>query len=61
MNDSLNNSVATTSKRKTLEDYEVCQLPGNKTELGRGSYGTVKLVVDRAEGKRYAMKVMVKK
>ena len=36
-------------------------LPGNKLELGRGSYGTVKLVKDRLDGKKYAMKIMAKK
>ena len=44
-----------------MDDYELLILPGNKMELGRGSYGTVKLVKDRLDGKKYAMKIMAKK
>jgi len=36
-------------------------LPGNKTELGRGSYGSVKLVKDKKTGQKFAMKVITKK
>lgn len=64
MNESLNNSCSTSTshgKRRSLDDYEILTLPGNKMELGRGSYGTVRLVREKADGKKYAMKVMAKK
>jgi len=36
-------------------------LPNKKTELGRGSYGCVKLVKEKKSGSLFAMKIMSKK
>jgi serine/threonine protein kinase len=51
-------------KKKTLEDYEFIKNESSKyntSELGKGSYGTVKKVKDKHTGKVYAMKIMNKK
>jgi len=44
-------------KKKTKEDYDF--LPGK--ELGKGSYGCVKLALDKTNGQKYAIKIMSKK
>ncbi|CAD8062352.1 unnamed protein product [Paramecium sonneborni] len=45
---------------KNIDDYEIIVKDG-KSELGRGSYGQVKLVKDRQNGQLYAMKILNKK
>lgn len=58
----MDNSVSSCSNSKrSLDDYEIIQLKNNKNELGRGAYGSVKLVKEKATGTKYAMKVMSKK
>lgn len=49
MSDSQSTSTLSVNK-KCLDDYEILTLPGNKTELGRGSYGAVKLVKEKRTG-----------
>ncbi|CAD8171468.1 unnamed protein product [Paramecium octaurelia] len=57
----LNDSASTLkSIRRSAEDFEII-IKDNKMELGKGSYGCVKLVKDRQNGQMYAMKVMNKK
>lgn len=52
------NSSAISSKKKSLEDFEVVK---NKSELGKGTYSKVKLVREKADPtKSYAMKVVCK-
>ena len=41
--------------------YEFVTLPNKKIELGRGSYGCVKLAREKATGTLYALKIMSKK
>jgi hypothetical protein len=59
--DNSNLSESTTSKKskKSLEDYEFVQ-PKNKNtdELGRGAFGSVRLVKDKQEQKLYALKTV---
>ncbi|CAD8178756.1 unnamed protein product [Paramecium pentaurelia] len=57
----LNDSASTLkSIRRQPEDFEII-IKDNKMELGKGSYGCVKLVKDKQNGQMYAMKVMNKK
>ncbi|CAD8116245.1 unnamed protein product [Paramecium primaurelia] len=53
-------SCSTTSVRRKPEEFEIITI-GNKQELGRGSYGSVKLVKDKQNGLLYAMKIMNKR
>lgn len=63
---SLNSSTASNSsysrrvqKKKILADYEEVTLKNKTTsELGKGSYGCVKLVKDKDDGLLYAMKIV---
>ncbi|CAK71603.1 unnamed protein product (macronuclear) [Paramecium tetraurelia] len=45
---------------KNIDDFEFIVKDG-KSELGKGSYGQVKLVKDRQNGQLYAMKILNKK
>lgn len=48
-------------KKKTIDDYEFIVNEGGKTktsDLGKGSYGSVKKVKDKETGKVYAMKIV---
>lgn len=66
MSMSLNSSTASNSsysrrvqKKKILSDYEEVTLKNKSTsELGKGSYGCVKLVKDKEDGILYAMKIV---
>lgn len=42
-------SISTASVRRRPEEFEIIMI-GNKQELGRGSYGSVKLVKDKTNG-----------
>jgi serine/threonine protein kinase len=42
--------------RRKAEDFEPVKT--GKIDLGRGSYGSVKLVRDKQNGKEYAMKIV---
>lgn len=53
-------SQSSSSNRKSLDDYEFVQFPNKKNELGRGSYGCVKLVREKASGQLFALKEMNK-
>lgn len=46
--------------KKSLDDYEVVNHPTKSTpDLGKGSYGCVKLVKEKGKGdKLYAMKIV---
>jgi len=66
---SLNNSTASdhsfskhrlNAKKKCLSgDYEEAMIKNkNTSELGKGSYGSVKLVKDKDDGVLYAMKIV---
>jgi len=49
------------NKKKKLEDFEEVEMPNrNNSDLGRGSYGIVKLVKEKGDSssKLYAMKVV---
>ena len=49
-------------KKKCLNDYEEATIKNKSTsELGKGSYGCVKLVKDKDDGCLYAMKIVKKK
>lgn len=46
-------------KKKCLNDYEEVMIKNkNTSELGKGSYGCVKLVKDKEDGLLYAMKIV---
>ena len=45
------------SMRRNPEEFEIVHQGGN---LGRGSYGSVKLVKDKKNGLFYAMKIVMK-
>jgi len=45
------------SIRRKPEEFEVIS-KGGSSELGKGSYGQVKLVRDRMNGKEFAMKIV---
>jgi hypothetical protein len=50
-----------TKKKKTLDDYEFIVNDNGKTktsDLGKGSYGSVKKVKEKESGKIYAMKIV---
>ena len=49
-------------KKKTLDDYEFVMNDNGKSkssDLGKGSYGAVKKVRDKENGKIYAMKIVL--
>ena len=56
-NDSEDSVSSLTSIKRRPEEFEIIQL-GTRTELGKGSYGCVKLVKDRQNGKLFAMKIV---
>ncbi|CAD8191316.1 unnamed protein product [Paramecium pentaurelia] len=58
-NDTIDSS-STVSVRRKPEEFEIIII-GSKQELGRGSYGSVKLVKDKQNGQLYAMKIMNKR
>lgn len=46
-------------KKRTIQDYEyVTDNKTNSTELGKGSYGSVRLVIDKNDKKLYAIKTV---
>ena len=47
------------SKRRGLEDYDVVETDKNNGELGKGSYGVVRLVRSKRNGQLYAMKIVI--
>ena len=48
-----------TKKKRTIQDYEfVPDDKNNPTDLGKGSYGSVKLAVDKNDNKKYAIKIV---
>lgn len=53
-------SESSKKKQKNLEDFEVINQPNkSNADLGKGSFGQVKLVRDKADpSKQYAMKVV---
>lgn len=61
---SLANNTFTDSsgpQKKRIEDFEFVERKtrlGNTSELGRGSYGVVRLVKDKETQKQYAMKIV---
>ena len=60
---SVNTSSSNKGSKKCLDDYEVVNLP-NKTssDLGKGSYGSVKLVKEKGNpnpNQLYAMKIVI--
>mmetsp|Transcript_16648 Transcript_16648/g.14532 ORF Transcript_16648/g.14532 Transcript_16648/m.14532 type:complete len:142 (+) Transcript_16648:64-489(+) len=60
----LNDNSLRGKKRKTLDDYEFITNENSRSktsDLGKGSYGSVKKVRDKENGKIYAMKIMNKK
>ncbi|KAM3135298.1 hypothetical protein pb186bvf_012596 [Paramecium bursaria] len=59
-NDNDDSVSSLTSMRRKPEEFEIIQV-GTRTELGKGSYGCVKLVKDKQNGKLYAMKIMNKR
>ena len=62
---SSNNTSSSNIKgsKKCLEDYEVVNLPNKTTsDLGKGSYGSVKLVKEKGNpnpNQLYAMKIVI--
>jgi len=48
-----------TKKKRTIQDYEfVTEGKSNTSDLGKGSYGSVKLAMDKIENKLYAIKIV---
>lgn len=46
-------------KRRTIEDYEFVDHPEkNTSDLGKGTYGRVKLVKDKRNDQLFAMKIV---
>ena len=57
----LNDNSLRGKKRKTLDDYEFITNENSRSktsDLGKGSYGSVKKVRDKENGKIYAMKIV---
>ncbi|KAL4465052.1 hypothetical protein ABPG72_012235 [Tetrahymena utriculariae] len=46
--------------RKTVDDYTFLDQKDKKAFLGQGSYGTVRLAIDKSDGQKYAIKMMHK-
>ena len=66
MQSELSNSEKTTPTtrrrpKKTLQDFEVTNVPGRSTpDLGKGSYGSVKLVQEKGRlDQLFAMKIVI--
>jgi serine/threonine protein kinase len=59
--ESQSNASSTKSVRKKLLDYEFVEDNKKKSYLGKGSYGSVRLVREKATGKYYALKIVSKK
>ena len=56
----LNDSIQTNKqkRKKTREDYSFIAGPNGKEELGKGSYGCVKLAMDKSTGQHVAIKIV---
>lgn len=57
------NVSRTSKKKKKLEDFEFIERNtkyGKTGELGKGAYGVVRLVKDKHNGHKYAMKIVKK-
>lgn len=47
-------------KKRTIQDYEFVTDSKSKTpDLGKGSYGSVKLALDKTDNKHYAIKIVM--
>ena len=63
-NSSLDNSLnvsVTTRQKKKREDFEFVERQsefGKTSEIGKGAFGTVRLVRDKSKGTLYAMKIV---
>ena len=57
----LNDSIQTNKqkRKKTREDYDFILGPNGKEDLGKGSYGCVKLAVDKSTGQQVAIKIVI--
>ena len=61
LDNSLNVSVTTRQKKKR-EDFEFVEKKtefGKTSEIGKGAFGTVRLVKDISKGTLYAMKIVI--
>ena len=58
LNDTYDSASTLKAMRRKPEEFEVINR-GGKTELGKGSYGSVKLVKDKQNGKEFAMKIVL--
>ena len=52
---------STKSLKKQLSDYEFVQGENEKSYLGKGSYGSVRLMREKSSGKYYAIKIISKR
>ena len=59
--ENMSQTSSTKSIRKKLTDYEFVQTDQKKSYLGKGSYGSVRLVREKASGKYFALKIVSKK
>ena len=57
--DNMSTCSSTKSVKKRLSDYEFVEQ--NSEYLGKGAYGAVRLVREKATGKKFALKIVVKK
>lgn len=64
MNSAMDHSLNTSKegqKRKTFQDFELVEIEtelGNSSELGKGTYGVVRLVRDKTSKSLFAMKIV---
>ena len=59
--ESMSQASSTKSVRKSFDDYEFIENDEKKSYLGKGSYGSVRLVREKVSGKYYALKIVSKK
>ena len=57
---SINSLTDSQKKKKAVEDFEEVEIPNKQADLGKGSFGIVKLVKEKGDisSTLYAMKVV---
>ena len=57
--DNMSTCSSVKSVKKKLSDYEFIEK--NSEHLGKGAYGSVRLVREKGTGKKFALKIITKK